>query len=76
MNKKKMKKLQEEKDNLYKELSVLSKLRSDKESELGHFEYNRICAKRDLKEINKKIDKIYKKLNRLNGENVCCTAPY
>ena len=76
MNKKKMKKLQEENAKLRAELNTLNQLRKDRENELGYIEGNKTRVKRDLKKIGKKIDKIYEKLNRLNGESGCCTAPY
>ena len=76
MNKKKMKKLQEENAKLRAELNTLNQLRKDRENELGYIEGNRLRVKGDLNKINKKIDKIYEKLNRLNGDVSCCPAPY
>ena len=76
MNKKKMKKLQEENAKLRAELNTLNQLRKDRENELGYIEGNKTRVKRDLNKIGKKIDKIYEKLNRLNGESGCCVAPY
>ena len=79
MNKKKMKKLQEEKEALYARRESLYKFKKETLNELGSIEEHKSIVKKNLKKVWKQINKINKRINKLNksnGEGSCCAAPY
>ena len=77
-----MKKIYKKRDALFIELKRLNDFKEQVLKEFGHVEERRITVKRDLKEVQKKIDKIQKKIRKIeeyrsvSGANECYASPY
>jgi len=82
MGKKKMKKIYKKRDALFTELKRLNDFKEQIQKEFGYVEERRMTIKRDFKEVQKKIDKIHKKIRKIkeyksdSGENKCYASPY
>ena len=81
MGKKKIKKMKQKQEALYLELSRLNDFKEQVQKEFGYVEERRMTVKRDFKEVQKKIDKIYKKIRKIedyksdSGTNKCYATP-
>ena len=74
MGKKKMKKIYKKRDALFAELKRLNDFKEQVQKEFGYVEERRMVVKRDFKEVQKRIDKTHKKINKLSqliGESEC-----
>ena len=82
MGKKKMKKIYKKRDALFIELKRLNDFKEQVQKEFGYVEERRMTIKRDFKEVQKKIDKIHKKIRKIeeyksdSGMNKCYATPY
>ena len=82
MGKKKMKKIYKKRDALFTKLKELNDFKEQVQKELGFAEESRMRIKRDLKEVQKRIDKIQKKIRKIeeyksnSGMNKCYATPY
>jgi len=82
MGKKKMKKIYKKRDALFTELKRLNDFKEQVQKEFGYVEERRMTIKRDFKEVQKRIDKINKKIRKIeeyksdSGMNKCYATPY
>lgn len=79
MGKKKMKKIYKKRDALFIELKRLNEFKEQVQKEFGYVEERRMTVKRDFKEVQKKIDKTQRKINKLSqliGNGECYATPY
>ena len=82
MDKKKIKKIYKKRDALFTELKRLNDFKEQVQKEFGYVEERRMTVKRDFKEVQKRIDKIQKKIRKIeeyrsvSGMNECYASPY